>query len=117
VTLHVAAVSGAGVVLVGDRLVTLHGVPVSTDTNKLIVIKTPSCMVGVAFAGAAYVGDLPTAAWLTKCITGETIVPPNWMVPYDAHSLKVVGVSVFALVTAKVAQFLVRDPRPERTAD
>jgi hypothetical protein len=70
-TLHVSFISGATVVQLGDRLLTLDGEAWDASTNKTLVVEAINGRAVIGFAGAAHVGSEPTGEWLLRKITGS----------------------------------------------
>jgi hypothetical protein len=70
-TLHVSFISGATVVQLGDRLLTLDGEAWDATTNKTVVVEATNGRAVIGFAGAAHVGSEPTGEWLLRKITGS----------------------------------------------
>jgi hypothetical protein len=78
-TLHVAFVSSAFVMQVGDRLLTVgdpgSAVEWEPYANKTILIEAINGRIVLSYAGLGHIKAVPTDIWLVKAITGESPGP------------------------------------------
>ena len=63
-TLNVFAANYWYAVQVSDRRLTLNGQPWDDDSNKCVVFMCRDAIVAITYTGLAYIGDLPTDAWI-----------------------------------------------------
>jgi hypothetical protein len=74
-TLHVAFISSAFVVQVGDRLLTVGDPGSATEwepyANKTILVEAMNGRIVLSYAGLGHIKAVPTDIWLVEAITGE----------------------------------------------
>lgn len=79
-TLHVAVVTGSGIIQVGDRLVTQQWTDGRIDVwdptfNKTLLVDTINGRMVISFAGLAHLDGIPTDQWLLQAIEGLQFTP------------------------------------------
>lgn len=76
-TLHIALVTEAFVLQVGDRLLSVGDNPWDSKANKTIIVEATNGRAVIGYAGLAHVRAEPTGEWLTRKLTGSQ-APHEW---------------------------------------
>ncbi len=122
-TLHLAFISSAFVMTVGDRRLSIGPAGRKTEwdpyANKTIVIEAINGRVAVSYAGLAYIKSVATDLWLLTAITGEALEPPGGT-PHGGPGVRISGPlnltvgRIRAAITSAIERDFVREAAADR---